>query len=157
MTTMNQLLKKRHCNYFYTCKSRSIESTGYPNGILIWVGVKTNDQTVSTDFGKPKTFQLIYQFTISTTVLLFIRRLLIFYDFQFAYGVAKIDFVWKLEILWFENVRFFALLDTFFHNESVTSWTSSRTITSSRMKLLKIKKCLNWKNCGFGHIYWRNS
>ena len=35
--------------------------------------------------------------------------MLTFYDFQFAFGVAKIDFFGKLESL--------AFPDTFFHNE----------------------------------------
>ena len=32
---------------------------GYPIGVLIWLVVKINDQTVLADFGKPKTFKLL--------------------------------------------------------------------------------------------------
>ena len=52
----------------------------YPIGVLIWVVVKINEQTVSADFGNPKTFQLIYQFTIYATVA-FYKKTDIFYDF----------------------------------------------------------------------------
>ena len=41
---------------------------GYPIGELITVVIRINDQTVSADFGKPKTFQLVYRFTIYATV-----------------------------------------------------------------------------------------
>ena len=41
---------------------------GYQIGVFISVVVKINGQTLSADFGKPKTFQLVYQFTIYATV-----------------------------------------------------------------------------------------
>ena len=41
---------------------------GYPVGVLITVVIKINGRTVSADFGKPKTFQLVYRFTIYATV-----------------------------------------------------------------------------------------
>ena len=62
-----------------------------PNWLTYWVAVKINDQTVLANFGKRKTFQLVYHFTIYATLAL-CKTL-------------------------FENLRFFAFPDISFHNE----------------------------------------
>ena len=44
---------------------------GYPIQALIWVAVKVNDLSFSTDFVKLKMFQLIFQIIIYATVVFY--------------------------------------------------------------------------------------
>ena len=93
---------------------------GYPVGVLIWVVVKINDQTVSADFGSPKTFQLVHQFTIYATV---------------AFNKKTGHFLWFSICLWRYKIRLCLKIWECLHF----------LILSFTRKLLKIKKCHNEK------------
>ena len=66
-TIVNQIINKRKKGG----KNGQLKTLGnqmdYPVGIPIWVVFKINDQTISTDFGWPKTFQLNHGHNIFET------------------------------------------------------------------------------------------
>ena len=100
-----------------------------PNWLTYWVAVKINDQTALANFGKRKTFQLVYHFTIYATLAL-CKTTHFQWFFQFADGVSKIDFVWKFEIF---------CISWYF----LSQWEVKRLEISESKKVLTNKKYLS--------------
>ena len=57
-------------NHMYQLKTLGIQME-YPIGVLVWVVIKVNDKTVFDQFWRVKKFQLVYQFSIYTSVVLY--------------------------------------------------------------------------------------